>query len=576
MEKYKNSPYGPDEVPKAAPTLCRLGEIHLKKGNFEKANIRFLQAIEQNSNCATAYHGMGIILQHEKKFSRAIACYQKAKELEPFALKHLVKIGLAYREIGRLKEAVNFLQKAISINKGVGSVYFLLGQVYYDLSRFTDAVSCFQKTIELNPVHMGAYVGLADCYMVFRQPTRVMEVYYKALKLDPESAIVLNNLGAAFMETGEVETAIRYFKQSIHFDPHLAEAYINIGSLYRDNGEMKKSIRFLERAIQLNPEAAEAHYNLSLSYLYIYDFPKGWEEYEWRFRTPLLDLQNHLLADESYWDGGPLNGRTILIRDEQGVGDTLQFIRFLPLVKRLGGIVLFETEKPLSGLLTHFNGIDRFIDRRKEELSEIHFDCYIPLMSLPRILQAGIEYKHNTVPYLYADPQGVRKWAKRISAEPGIRIGINWQGNPDYVSDKSRSIPFHHFHSLCRMKGISVFSLQKYYGLEQLENLPPHVRIINMGPDLDEECRAFVDTAAVIESLDLIITSDSAISHLAGSLGKKVWLLLPFVPDWRWGISGENTHWYPNMRLFRQISPGDWSELFSRVANALTEFVSSR
>jgi hypothetical protein len=296
-------------------------------------------------------------------------------------------------------------------------------------------------------------------------------------------------------------------------------------------------------------------------------FERGWPEYEWRWRgneavfAPL---------NQPLWDGSALEGRTILLHAEQGLGDTIQFIRYARLVRARGGTVVVACPTPLIQLLTGCAGIDQLIPQGSILPP---FDVYAPLLSLPGILGTSLGSVPAEVPYLVADAELERHWREKLGPLRAFKIGIAWQGNPGYLGDSFRSIPLTHFATLARVEGVRLFSLQKGPGSEQLSALGDLFPVTDLGSQLDNATGAFVETAAVMKSLDLIITSDTAVAHLAGALGVPVWVALPAVPDWRWMLDRADSPWYPTMRLFRQTAWGQWESVFARLASAVSGWI---
>jgi hypothetical protein len=316
-------------------------------------------------------------------------------------------------------------------------------------------------------------------------------------------------------------------------------------------------------ALWLYPDAPSTHWNRALTWLQKGDFEKGWAEYEWRWKrkqTPPRAFRQPI------WDGSPLQGRTILLYMEQGLGDMLQFIRYAPLVKERGGIALVECPRFLIPLFSTCRGIDQLV---AEGDSPPEFDVQAPLMSLPRIFRTTLETVPATVAYLFPDAGLVEKWRHRLSSICGFKIGISWQGNPHHQWDRHRSIPLKEFAALARLPGIRLISLQIGAGTEQLKSAG--FEVLEFGADLDTISGAFMDSAAIIKSLDLVITVDSALAHLAGALGARVWLALAAIVDWRWMFQREDSPWYPTMRLFRQSKLGDWKWVLERMTTEVSK-----
>jgi hypothetical protein len=320
-------------------------------------------------------------------------------------------------------------------------------------------------------------------------------------------------------------------------------------------------VKCLQRALRIKPDFIDAHWSLALNLLLLGDFERGWPEYEWLSPQTLL---------QPVWDGGSLKGRSILIYGEGGLGDQIQFVRYAPVVKRYGGTVIVSCRKPLLPLLASCPGIDELVATGSALPA---FDVQAPLMSLPWILKTSLSTVPADIPYLFADPRLQDKWQRRLRRYPGFQIGIAWQGNPEFLKDCPRSIPFVHFAPLAGLAGVRLLSLQKGAGIEQLEAAAMQFPVTVLGSGLDKRGGAFMDTAAVMKNLDLVITSDTAIAHVAGALGVPVWVALSHGAEWRWLLEREDSPWYPSMRLFRQTRPGDWEGVFARMAQELSKRV---
>ncbi|MBU1343729.1 MAG: tetratricopeptide repeat-containing glycosyltransferase family protein, partial [Proteobacteria bacterium] len=393
-----------------------------------------------------------------------------------------------------------------------------------------------------------------------------MEWYERAIVFNyADSKKAYNNLGVALTRLGRLDEAVEKLKKAVEIDPRYYEAYNNIGETYKYLGNYEKALESCEEAIRLSPEFVPARWNRSMLFLLKGQFEKGWTEYEWRWQRP--NTPKRKIDAGMAWDGNFFKGKTIFVYEEQGMGDTLQFIRYLPLVKQMGGHVIFEVLTPMIRLVESVKGFDRLwvgirnVDTRPSD----RFDFHIPLMSLPRIFNTTLKTVPADIPYLTADQNLAQIWKKRIKKNSSFKIGIVWAGHPGHTNDGTRSTYLSLFSVLKQVKGIALFSLQieKY---EKWTDINPR-KIIDQ--DLGEQISDFADTAAIIENLDLVISVDTAIVHLAGALGKQVWTLLPFSPDWRWMIDQEDSPWYPTMKLFRQPAPGDWKSVFKKVKKHL-------
>ncbi len=336
-----------------------------------------------------------------------------------------------------------------------------------------------------------------------------------------------------------------------------------------DLRRFEESLAAYDRAIELVPGHVAAHTNRGLTYLLLGDYPRGWAELEWRWKGTELPRTEYVRPP---WRGEPLEGRTILLTAEQGVGDVIQLLRFIPQVRALGagGVVVHATDE-LVDLLGTCPGVDRVTGRTPDA----GFDVHAPLMSLPGLLGVTSNAIPTPIPYLTADAARVERWRARLDAYPGFRIGVTWQGNPKYPRDADRSFPLALLEPLARVRGVRIVNLQTGPGVEQIRTLGGRFALVDFGDELDAGPAAFLDTAAIMECLDLVVTADTATAHLAGALGVPAWVPLSTAADWRWFRDREDSPWYPSVRLFRQERRRDWAPVFDRMAAALAERVAA-
>jgi hypothetical protein len=317
--------------------------------------------------------------------------------------------------------------------------------------------------------------------------------------------------------------------------------------------------------LELQPDLPEARKNRGIARLQAGDFAGGWEDYEWRWQCPELSARR---LTQPLWDGSPLEGKAILLHAEQGLGDTLQFIRYAPRVKNRGGRVIVACQRSLIPLLRGCQGIDEIVGLGDPPSA---FEVHAPLMSLPRIFNTTLDNVPADVPYIEPDARLVDYWRGELKSIGGFKVGVAWQGSPEFRFDRLRSVPLVNFAPVADLPGVTLISLQKGYGSDQISAIADRPNVLDWSSRLDETSGPFLDTAAVMRSLDLMITSDTATAHLAGAIGVPVWVAIPFSPDWRWLRDRDDNPWYPTMRLFRQQRRGDWEHVFRRMATALAQ-----
>jgi tetratricopeptide (TPR) repeat protein len=394
------------------------------------------------------------------------------------------------------------------------------------------------------------------------------QIYRQVLQVDRANVDALHLLGVIADHNGDYEMAVRYITHAIRLNGSYAPFHANLGEAYRKWGKITEALAAFRRALQLDPQLVEGHANRALPLLLMGDFAAGWPEYEWRWKLPEFTPP---AWPQPAWDGSSFAGRTIMLYPEQGLGDALQFIRYAPLVQARGGTVIVVSPRNLIPILSTCAGVDRFV-AREEPLPQ--FDVHASLLSLPGIFHTDLTSIPADVPYLSVAEELVEAWRGVLAGDGRLRVGIFWQGNPGYRGDSYRSFRLSEFAPLAGVAGTRLLSLQKGPGVEQLANAPFAVE--NLGSRLDEKGAAFCETAAVMKNLDLVVTSDTAIAHLAGALGVRVWVALSFAGDWRWLQDRTDSPWYPTMRLFRQSQWADWPSVFGRMAAELSALVGDR
>ena len=383
-----------------------------------------------------------------------------------------------------------------------------------------------------------------------------VDSYNKAIEFQPDFAEAYYNRGNALTNLGQPEAAVDNYDQVIEFQPDCAEAYSNRGNVLKELGQLEAAVDSCNQAIELQPDFAEAHWNLSLALLG--NFEDGWREYEWRWETGNFEKPSHDFH-EMLWDGTPLDGKTILLFAEQGFGDTIQFIRYVEEVEKYSGNIIVECQKPLFRLLLNVPKIDRLIIKGDHVPN---FNVCAPLLSIPYILGTTSASIPANTPYLFSNDNSVH--LKNLQ-EKNKNVGIVWAGSPKHKNDRNRSTQLSNFLPLASLPGVQLFSLQVGSRRADLKRIINETTII----DATSEINDYADTAAIIGQLDLIISVDTSVAHLAGPMGKPVWVLLPFAPDYRWLLDRGDSPWYPTMQLYRQRSPGNWSDIFDEIERLL-------
>jgi tetratricopeptide (TPR) repeat protein len=504
----------------------------------------------------------GIGHQQAGQMREAEAVFRQVLEVEPTSVYAWHLLGIVAHETCRYELAEQCLRQTLNLQADYADGYLELGWIFQVQAKLDEAIAHYQRALALNPRLARACTNLGNICRDRANLAEAIAWHRRGLEVEPESADILTNLGIALLCDGQHVEARAAFLRALEGQPNHPLAHNGLGALLKDQGRFADAAVHFARAVEMKPDLSDAHFNQARLWLLLGDFQRGWPEYEWRPHGAMRSTRSFA---QSRWQGPPLVGKTILVHAEQGLGDTIQFIRYVPLLRHQGAKVVLEVQRPLIPLL-HSVPLDGLLTMGQEPPS---FDVYCPLLSLPGIFRTTLTTIPASIPYLSALPSLVKRWRVRINQFRGLKVGIAWQGNPQYSDDRDRSIPLMHFSPLTRVPDVTLINLQKGPGTEQLAPAGDQMSIIDWGTELDEASGPFMDTAAIMTHLDLVITSDTAIAHLAGALGVPVWVALSYVPDFRWLLDRSDSPWYPTMRLFRQKSRGDWAGVFREIEAAL-------
>jgi Tfp pilus assembly protein PilF len=492
---------------------------HLHRlGRLAEAEQVFRHILAATPRHADSLHMLGVIALQAGNPTAALPWLDQAIAQQPGQAIHRVNRAMALLALRRPRDAAEDCRQAIRHKRNCAEAFQVLGHALCDLG----------------------------------QPEQAVEAYEQAARHNASLPGIHNNLGLALRQAGRLEQAADALQRDLAQAPDDAQAQGNLASLMKELGRLPEAEALYRDALRRRPDDAVLHFNLAVVLLLAGRFQEAWPEYAWRFQAGAARIA---AAPQPWWQGEPLAGRRLLVRAEQGFGDTIQFVRYVP--QLAGGPVILETYRPLRRLLAGLHGPAQIV-ALGDTLPPA--DLQVPLLGLPRLLPAP-----DPDAYLRAEPALVAAWRQRIGTT-GFRVGIAWQGNPDSQAELGRSVPLRHFLPLAAIPGVRLISLQKHHGMEQLATLPEGCIET---PELDEGGDAFVDTAALMQSLDLVIASDSAVAHLAGALGRPVWVALKHVPDWRWMLDRDDSPWYPGMRLFRQARRGAWDSVFAAIGAEL-------
>ena len=514
------------------PQTFDLAIKHHQGGNLPEAERLYRQILDANSSHAGAKHFLGVVALCTGRAQFAVECIREAVRLDPNQHDIFYNLGIALQAHGDVNGAVASFRLALERRPNNAACLNNLGNALAKLGRLDEAIADFRE----------------------------------ALRLQPGASAVLNNLGAALKDQGKLEEAKTTLREALRVQPAFLEALNNLGLVFQEELMLAEAAAYFNQALRLKPDSGEVHFNLAYIWLMQGQFERGWAEFEWRFRRPETPARN---LGRPVWNGEPLNGRTILLHFEQGLGDTIQFIRFAPLVKRSGGTVIVECQPSLVPLLERCAGVDRVVASGS---TLPPFDVSAALMSLPFLLRTTLDTVPAVIPYLRVSADREEFWRKRLADLGGLKAGIVWRGSPNHQGDRLRSMALSAFAPLARVPDVNLVSLQHGPGSEELSNWTERNAIVDLGTQFE----SFAETAAAMANLDLVISVDTAVVHCAGALGVPTWVLLRAAPDYRWMLGRRDSPWYPTVRLFRQARWGDWSGVINEVAAALRDKVDSK
>ena len=538
-------------------------------GRKEEALKQFERAVALDPQHLQAHHNRGAIETSLGRHSEALASLERALALQPRNAALLANRGSVLRALGRPMDALASYDRALASTPGNPAVHYNRGVVLLSLKRHEDALGSFDRALALAADNFAAHFHRGVALALLERHAESLASFDRALSLNAQSAEALNNRGTQLEHLGRSAEALEAFSWAIASKPDYAAAHINLANILKGLGRFQEARESFDRALALEGDHATALWGKSLLELTLGEFEAGWPLYESRLRLEDLRPYHRSFAVPRWSGAEPLTGRTLLIHAEQGLGDTLQFARYIPLLEARGAHVVFEVPGELGKLMRSLPMRGTLLTRG-EPLPE--FDYYCPLLSLPLAFRTQRESIPGGVPYVAADRAAVDAWRERLCSLPGLKIGLNWQGHVGAEKQpwvRGRSFALACAAPLARVPGVSLVSLQKGEAARQRSQVEFGGALAELSDPLDTSADALVETAALMGALDLVITSDTSVAHLAGALGVPVWVVLQRVPDWRWLLEGSGCAWYPTMRLFRQRVAGDWSEVFARVADDL-------
>ncbi|MBF0630278.1 MAG: glycosyltransferase family protein [Magnetococcales bacterium] len=545
--------------PEHPDALHLLGVVAHQVGRDELALPLIQHALTLRPDHPESHNNLGNVQRRLGHFTDAVASFTRALALKPHYPEAHNNLGNVFREMNRLEEAVTCYHRALTLNPNYADAHVNLGMALWRQGLLAEAVASLQQGIRLAPNVAGGHLNLGNVLVAAGRLNEAVASYRQALTLQPESAEVHMNLGNALVTLESFDEGLHHLHHGLSLNPASARGHYNLGNGYQKMGLPEQAIPHYRQAIRLQPDFPDARFNEGLSHLLLGALTEGWAGYEWRWQSSGFIPHGHTAPP---WRGESLAGRTLLLHCEQGFGDSIQFIRFVPRLKMRGGRVVLWCPPALKRLFSSIEGIDTLVST-VDDLPPA-CDCQLPLMSLPHVLGVTLETLPASIPYLSAEPELLAE--KRLPSLPGLKVGVVWRGDPRHGNDRHRSLEARALAVLTTVPGCCLIGLQKDVSVTE------GAVFAAMGErwlDLSEGLHDFAHTAAVIAQLDLVIGVDTAVVHLAGALGCPAWLLLPRVPDWRWFLDRDDSPWYPGMRLFRQRVRGNWDAVLLDVVQAL-------
>jgi tetratricopeptide (TPR) repeat protein len=571
-------------------------------GRPTDALVCFDRAIELDAGIAPAHHNRGMLSARLGDHARALQSFDRALALQPHSAALHNNRANTLKELGRIPEALESYSLALAIEPGSietlhnrAVIYALLGRYgealrdYEDLrarggeqaadlvgrgaslvalGRNEQALAPLKEATERLPHEPEAHVQYGLALLRENQYAEALTSFDHAITLEPHRQGVLTNRGIALVGLDRVEEALVAFQSALDLDRDPADIYTNLGLVHRSLGRNIEAMASFRQTLSRKPGDPSATFALAFVHLSLADFKTGWPLYEARFDEPTLKVPKRTWRIPR-WQGEALAGKTLWVHAEQGLGDAIQFCRYLPVLVAQGADIVFEVMPALKALMSSLPGNIRVV-AKGDSAPAADYQC--PLLSLPLVLGTDLSSIPASVPYLAAEPERVQRWRARMQAVPGVRVGIAWQGNlavEQLMWARGRSMPLAELAPLAQVPGVSLISLQKGEGAQQIREVDFGSRIIDLGSEIDQGADAFLDTAAVMESLDLIVSTDTSIAHLAGALARPAWIALSSAPEWRWLLERSDSPWYPTFRLFRQRRRGNWRSVATAMAEAL-------
>lgn len=541
-------------------------EIHetyslIEDKKYSYAESRAMVLLSKEPGNPKIYELIGDIYYNQNLYQKSVWYYLNSCEYDYTNTDLMFKLGDNICYLKKYDLAEQWLKKVIENDPQHTPAYLSLALSFQERGNFEEAIMCYEAAINIDPKEVFAYLNLALLHKKNHDFNEAIKVYQKAIINNPNNHFVLSNLGNLFYLQKKYDDAILCHEKAVKIKPDSVIAHFNFANTLFNAAEFDKAKETYQKTISLNPEFKRAHANLGAIHLLNQEFAEGFHEYHSRiFNDPML--KKILASKKTIWKGESLVGKKLLVASETGYGNIIQFSRYLPLLKQLGCEIIFSCPSEMHHLFENISEIDEMITPEQDYEK---FFYWIPIGDLPKILTPNIFEGCPQPVEISINENKLQEWETLLGIDERVKIGLCWQGNPENPKDHLNSVNLSLFKDLLHIPHASFVSLQKGFARKQIEDLDLTKEIIDYDPLVDQGSHKFLDTVAMLKYLDLVITTDTSIAHLAGSLGTQTWVLLPKVPDWRWFLNSEDSIWYDNMRLFRQGSDGDWESVMKKL-----------
>jgi len=540
--------------------------LFLSQQRFDEAAAVLSAAIGHFPDSLEFNFLLGNIRFEQRHFAEAIVRFKAVVVIQPENDHAYGNLAQALEKFGNLHDAAKTIRHACTLNPDAAEWPMNEGFIAQSDERFDDAIASLQRAIALRPNYPEAHANLGSVYQKKRQFNLAESSYREALRINPASAELHFNLGSVLFDQLQYDAAIEAYRTALKLNPSHDRALLNLASAYVTLRQFPDALANIDTVIANRPDHADAHWNKAVLLLLLGDFQNGWREYEYRWKTTTIQEQWQFTRPQ--WSGREdIQGKTIFLYAEQGIGDTIQFVRFVDAVKQKGANIVLQVQPPLLRLLGSLKSIDRILSLN-DVPGDLSFDYQCPIMSLPFALGTQLQTVPAKVPYIEAPKDRIAHWREKLPSSSTPRVGFVWAGNPTHKNDHNRSMSLQTLTPLLGIAGPNFFSLQKEVPKADRDLFDTLHSLRDLSPNLTD----FAETAAIISHLDLVITVDTSVAHMAGALGIPVWIMLPENPDYRWLLDRSDSPWYPSARLFRQSAAGNWGKVIEAIGANLRDF----